>query len=277
MRLLRNSPRAVVAAAACALVGVFPASALAQADLGIDLADSADPVTTGSEFSYVATVSNTGADAANGVTLESDLPNAVDLLSATPSQGTCDIQGSRRANCSLGTIGAGAAAQVQLRVRAQRDGQATATASVSSSPSDPYGENNSSTEQTLIQNPAAVTCGGKTATIVGTTASETLTGTNKADVIAGLDGDDEILGLDGNDIVCGGIGNDRIKLGSGTDRGKGGGGNDRVRGSSGDDVLSGNAGDDNLGGGIGDDTLRGGAGVDRCGGGPGQDTRRGCE
>lgn len=278
MRSLRSAPRVAIAVAAFALAGIFPASAFAQADLSIDIADSADPVTVGAEFSYGIVVTNAGPETANGVATEATLPNEIDLISATPTQGTCDLQGSKRVNCSLGPIISGATASVEVRVRAQRDGQASTTATVTSTtPADPVPANDSNTEQTTIQNPPAVECGGREATIVGTAASETLTGTNKADVIAGLDGDDEIAGLDGNDILCGGLGNDVIKTGAGNDVAKGSAGDDRLRGSSGSDALSGNAGNDNLGGGADDDELRGGSGTDRCGGGPGTDTRRGCE
>ena len=279
MRSLRNTPRVAIAAAACAFAGLFPANALAQADLSIDVADSADPITTGAEFSYAVTVANAGPETANGVSVEATLPNEIDLLAAMPSQGTCDLQGAKKVNCSLGAIGtAGGTASVEIRVRAQRDGRATATATVAStSPADPNAANNTSTEETVIQNPPAVSCGGKTATIVGTSASETLSGTNKADVIAGLDGDDQILGLDGKDILCGGLGNDLLKGGTGGDVAKGGDGDDRLRGAQDNDELAGNAGNDNIGGGAGNDLLKGGPGSDRCGGGPGADTRKGCE
>ena len=49
MRSLRSSPRVAIAATACAFAGLFPANALAQADLSIDLADSAIAGTTGAD------------------------------------------------------------------------------------------------------------------------------------------------------------------------------------------------------------------------------------
>ena len=261
-----------------AALALWPASAFAQtADLSIDKTDSADPVTVGSEFTYSLAVANAGPDAATGVEIVDTLPNEVDFVSATPSQGTCDLQGSKRVNCALGSLASGGSANVQIRVRAQRGGQATNTASVSGTPADSNQGNNEDTEQTTIQEPAPVMCAGEAATVFGTTGADTLTGTDKRDVIAGLGGDDTITGLDGQDLICGGAGNDTIKSGADGDRVKGGGGSDRVRGADGDDVLAGNGGDDNLGGGPGDDTLKGGNGTDRCKGGAGTDTRRGCE
>jgi len=276
MRNTRTVVRAAVAA--MALAGVFPASALAQADLSVDLSDSADPVATGSEYSYAAAVANAGPEAANGVTLEATLPNEVDFVAATASQGTCELQGSKRVTCALDGLASAGTATAEIRVRAQRDGVASATAKVAGAgPADPNGANDSSTEETTIRDPAPALCAGQTADVVGTEGDDVLTGTDKAEVFAGLGGADTIVGLDGRDVVCGGLGDDVIRLGAGDDLSKGGGGNDRARGSLGNDVLAGNGGDDNLGGGAGDDALKGGAGTDRCGGGPGADARRGCE
>lgn len=275
---MRSSTLAKLAVTATVLAGIFPASALGQADLGVDLSDSADPVTTGAEFTYSAVVQNGSAENGIGVSVETTLPNEVDYVAATATQGTCDLQGSKRVSCAIGDLAGGATATAEIRVRAQRDGQASATATVSGTgPADPNPANDSSTEATTIQNPAPVLCAGQEADIVGTAGDDVLTGTDKADVIVGLDGADTIVGLDGRDTVCGGLGDDVVTLGGHDDIAKGGGGNDRVRGSIGNDVLSGNGGDDNLGGGAGNDVLKGGPGADRCGGGPGTDTRRGCE
>jgi Tol biopolymer transport system component len=143
--------------------------------------------------------------------------------------------------------------------------------------------------------PPTATCGGKKATIVGTTGNDVLTGTRKRDVIAGLAGNDRIHGGGGRDLICGGSGRDRIAGGGGNDRIGGGRGNDVIGGNSGSDLLSGNSrndllnggsGQDTLRGGSGRDTLRGGLGVDRlnggrardvCRGGPGVDSALRCE
>jgi dipeptidyl aminopeptidase/acylaminoacyl peptidase len=140
-----------------------------------------------------------------------------------------------------------------------------------------------------------VRCGGKTATIVGTTGNDVLTGTRKRDVIAGLAGNDRIRGGGGRDLICGGRGRDRISGGRGNDRIGGGSGNDVIGGNGGSDLLSGNSrndllnggsGQDTLRGGTGRDTLKGGLGVDRlnggrardvCRGGPGVDSASRCE
>jgi Tol biopolymer transport system component len=118
-------------------------------------------------------------------------------------------------------------------------------------------------------------CGGKTATIVGTSGKDTLNGTNGPDVIVGLGGNDTIRGGRGKDIICGGTGRDRISGGSSNDRLGGGSGNDRLAGNAGNDSIAGEAGNDSLSGGAGRDKLSGGSGRDGLNGGPGKDRLRG--
>jgi len=93
-------------------------------------------------------------------------------------------------------------------------------------------------------------CGGREATILGTSGSDQVFGSPGRDVIVGLEGDDVIFGLGGNDLICAGPGNDV------------------VFGGGGDDVLLGEGGND---------TLVGGPGVDYCYGGANTDAAFGCE
>jgi glucose/arabinose dehydrogenase len=95
--------------------------------------------------------------------------------------------------------------------------------------------------------PAAATCGGRRATIVGTPGRDVLHGSARRDVIAGLGGNDRLSGLGGNDLVCGGGGGDTIR---------GGAGNDGLRGQAGNDRLYGGPGRDGYAGGPGKDILR---------------------
>ena len=268
-------------AVALGAFALWPATASAQSDLSIDVADSADPVTVGTEFTYTVAVINGGPDTANGVEVTNSLAKEVDFVSAavaTYAQGGCNVQGSRRVECSLGNLPSGIRAEITIRVRASRDGQAKNVASVSAtSPNDPTSGNNEDTETTQIVDANASTCAGKNVTIVGTSGADVISGTPQRDVIAGLGGDDVINALEGKDTVCSGGGNDVIRGLGANDLIKGGPGNDRSRGGEGNDTIAGNGGDDNLGGGVGDDVLRGGRGIDRCRGGPGTDTRLGCE
>ncbi len=244
--------------AVVALLALVPAAAIgANANLGIDKTDSADPATVGTEFQYTLTVSNAGPENATGVTVTDDLPNDVDLVAATPSQGACDVKG-KKVTCDLGTLANGANATVTLRVVPKRAGQIVNTATVSSADTDAYAQNNSDSETTTVVEGSEPTCGGQTATKVGTTGNDEIAGTDKRDVIVAMSGDDRIFALGGRDLVCGN------------------GGADLIKGRGDDDVLRGGGGNDSLGGGPGDDLLRGGTGTDRCKGGPGHDVKRSC-
>ncbi len=110
------------------------------------------------------------------------------------------------------------------------------------------------TPTTSTPPPAAATCGGVTATIVGSSASQTIQGTRGNDVIQAFGGNDVINGGGGNDRICGGDGSDRVL---------GGTGDDILFGGSGNDNLMGEAGEDQLAGGTDADKLSGGADFDR--------------
>ena len=115
------------------------------------------------------------------------------------------------------------------------------------------------------------TCGGRTATIIGTSGADVLTGTGGNDVIVGLDGNDKINGGGGHDLICGGDGNDTIQGASGKDIVDGGGGNDKLFGGGGADQIDGGAGRDRIQGNGGDDQLVGGGGDDELTGDAGDD------
>jgi uncharacterized delta-60 repeat protein len=121
------------------------------------------------------------------------------------------------------------------------------------------------------RSPRLPRCGGKPATIVGTSSRDVLRGTPRADVIVALGADDVISAGRGNDLVCGGAGRDRLDGGSGSDRLLGQPGGDRLLGRTGRDRLVGGAGNDRLLGGPGRDRLFGGLGRDLLRGGPGRD------
>jgi subtilisin family serine protease len=132
--------------------------------------------------------------------------------------------------------------------------------------------------------PAATTCNGLAATIIGTAGPDILVGTAGVDVILGLAGDDIIDAGAGDDVICAGDGQDTVIAGTGDDTVMGGAGNDTLwggddqdtlSGESGDDVIYGESDDDVLSGGFGNDTLWGGADDDRLNGDKGWDTLHG--
>ena len=276
------------AAAAVAAAALLPASALAPADVSISKSDSPDPVVEGQQLTFTIEVRNDGPDPATNVVVNDDLaPSDFDLISTTPSQGSCTTQGGQNVTCELGTINSGSTATVTIVVTAKKPGNVTNTATVTS-PDDTTPANNSATSNTTVQNaqnpnnpnnpkpPKGGSCKAAVPTIVGTEASDTLAGTPGADIIFGLGGDDSITGLGGKDLLCAGSGNDTAKGQADADFVRGGGGNDVTKGGGANDKVGGGAGRDRLGGGLGADFLNGGFGKDRCNGGPGKDTFRSC-
>ncbi len=93
----------------------------------------------------------------------------------------------------------------------------------------------------LVATPAsaALSCAGRTATIVGTDRREVLTGTPGDDVIVAGRGADTLIGLGGNDRLCGGRGRDFLFGGLGGDVLVGGRGADVLLGGAGNDFLDG--------------------------------------
>jgi uncharacterized repeat protein (TIGR01451 family) len=276
-----------LAGAVTAAVGIgalLPAMALAPADLSITKSDNPDPVVEGQQLTYTIEVRNDGTDPAQNVVVSDDLPGSsdVDLVSTTPSQGSCSQQGNQPVTCDLGTIANDSTATIVLVVTTKKAGTITNTATVTST-DDPNPANNSVTEQTTVQpapqgNPGRPpgSCQTATPTLSGTEGNDTLTGTTGNDVILALGGDDTIAGLGGRDLICGGSGNDTARGQADGDIVKGGGGNDRVKGGAANDKVGGGSGKDRVGGGSGNDALNGGTGKDRCNGGPGRDTERSC-
>lgn len=120
-----------------------------------------------------------------------------------------------------------------------------------------------------------VMCGGRVATIVGTTGADVLHGTPGDDVIAALGGNDIVYGKQGNDIICGSHGDDRLYGGDGSDKLYAFNGADHLQGGNGYDELYGGRGPDMLLGNNGQDTLKGGPGFDTLKGGAQRDVLRG--
>jgi uncharacterized repeat protein (TIGR01451 family) len=251
------------------------------ADLAVNKADSPDPAFVGSPLTYTIEVTNLGLQGATGVTLTDRLPKQVDFVSATPSNGDCDLK-KRVVTCDLGNLAAdltGAnAVTVTIVVRPTKAGTISNTASIDSIEKDPVGVNDKDETPTTVNDLAqAPTCRGTTATIVGTSGPDRLTGGGGRDVIVALGGDDRVIAYAGRDLVCSGGGNDVVGAGTADDRVFAGAGSDRVHGRGGRDLLAGNGGRDLLAGGGSADRLRGGRGFDRCYGGAGFDVERGCE
>lgn len=111
-----------------------------QADLGVTLAATPNPVTVGQTLTYTLNVSNNGPSNATGVVLSNVLPAGVSLVSAQPSQGSCG--GTTAVSCSLGTLAVGGSATVTIQVIPNAAGSLTDTASATSAVPDPNPANN---------------------------------------------------------------------------------------------------------------------------------------
>jgi uncharacterized repeat protein (TIGR01451 family) len=86
-----------------------------QADLGVTMTGTAQPVITNDWMTYGATVTNAGPDAANGVMLTNTLPPGVVLLDVSPGNPSYLVVNSNLI-FSLGTIASGGATNLQFTV-----------------------------------------------------------------------------------------------------------------------------------------------------------------
>ncbi|WUV13282.1 DUF11 domain-containing protein [Amycolatopsis sp. NBC_01488] len=134
-----------------------------QADLGVALADSPDPVTAGTSLTYTATVSNTGPSTARTTTLLENLDNNVTFQSASISNGgagTCAqvVGNPHQIQCQLNDLDPGQSVTVYTQVlvspSAPSGSTLTTTATVSTSSGDPNGANNAATAPTKVQTSA---------------------------------------------------------------------------------------------------------------------------
>ena len=124
-----------------------------QADLGITLADSPDPVNVGEALSYAITVSNGGPHVAQGVSVVLQLPAGVAFQSASGTGWSCTQSGGV-VTCTRASLGSGQTAPgitVQVTAPAQA-GTITASASVALADSmvDPVEDNNQASATTTV-------------------------------------------------------------------------------------------------------------------------------
>ncbi|HSR69920.1 MAG TPA: choice-of-anchor U domain-containing protein [Acidobacteriota bacterium] len=128
-----------------------PPPAEDQADLRVLIDDSADPVPSGSSFSYSVDVTNEGPDTAENVELVVELSFKLDFVSASSGTGSCS-EGAGRVECSLGNFSSGQSESVEVTVNV--DPGATGTmrtdAQAGSSTHDPDESNNTRSEVTSI-------------------------------------------------------------------------------------------------------------------------------
>jgi uncharacterized repeat protein (TIGR01451 family) len=144
-----------------------------SADLTVSDSVSAPSVTVGEQFTYTATVVNNGPSSSTNTALTDALPANVQLVSATPSQGSCS--GTSTVACQLGTILDEGTATITLTATAVTEGSASDLATVSGETADPLANNNTASAPVTIEpavpvvpintGPAPVTTEGPSAPI----------------------------------------------------------------------------------------------------------------
>jgi uncharacterized repeat protein (TIGR01451 family) len=142
-----------------------------EADLGITVSDSADPVQAGDPLSYTVEVENLGPGSTSSVQVLVQLPAGMSYVGN--SAGTACIETATTLDCEFtDTLAASESFDFTVAMLAGVPGVQEFVASVSSADSfDPVAGNNSSTEQTTVQ-PApsadlALSVNGPAAAVVG--------------------------------------------------------------------------------------------------------------
>lgn len=123
--------------------------AAATPDVSITKIASGTTFPTGSNVTYTLNVSNAGPGTATGVVVTESLPEGLNLVSATPSSGTCS--GTRPVVCTIGTLGSGASATISVVANVvATSGSIMNTASVATTTADPNNANNTATATITI-------------------------------------------------------------------------------------------------------------------------------
>jgi uncharacterized repeat protein (TIGR01451 family) len=104
---------------------------------------------------YILIVANNGVEPVTGIQATDILPASVSLMSATASQGTCQLQGGGVV-WDLGSLGRHESAQATIEVIATVEGMVTNTATVQGNEAEVDTSNNSSTEVLLVQTPPTI-------------------------------------------------------------------------------------------------------------------------
>lgn len=116
-----------------------------EPDLSIIKSDSPDPVASGDFINYSLNIANNGRLTALDVVLKDYLPADFNVISVTPSQGTCSDITPPELICEPGTINPGGNAQITIKARTQfvlKDTQECDKASVTTSSEDSNLSNN---------------------------------------------------------------------------------------------------------------------------------------
>ena len=118
------------------------------ANLALTMSDAPDPVSLGTELTYLLSVTNLGPDAASNVAISDVLPANVTIVSASSPDGSCS--GVTTVSCAFGTVASGANVSATIVVTPTAAGLLTNTATVTTSGTDPDDANNTATTATTV-------------------------------------------------------------------------------------------------------------------------------
>jgi len=149
-QLLASSPTSLVTKFHVGLspsaIIISPGQALVAA-LSVTKTATPTTVTQGTTVTFTITVTNSGPAPSTGVIFTDPLPVGLTLVSATPSQGTCN--GTTTISCSLGTIAVGASASASIVAKATTLGSFTNTATASENETNPSANSSASAQITV--------------------------------------------------------------------------------------------------------------------------------
>ena len=117
------------------------------ADLAVTLTAPAT-ATTGTAISWVATISNSGPNAATGAAVSMNLDSSLIINNITPSQGSCSA--GPQFSCDLGSLANGASATVKVTATPSTATTLAGVATISSVSYDPTLSNNQATTSTVV-------------------------------------------------------------------------------------------------------------------------------
>jgi uncharacterized repeat protein (TIGR01451 family) len=121
-------------------------------DLTVRISDHPDPVGVGQDLTYRITVKNRGPDVATGVTVTVRYPSGTELVSVTPSRGSCSVNAEERfVLCDLGDLIPRILANVRLVLTPDDPGTVVTAASVSADQPDPDASDNADSESTRVR------------------------------------------------------------------------------------------------------------------------------
>ncbi len=102
---------------------------IGPANVTVSLPQPADNALAGVSFTHVATVGNTGADPAAGVTFRADAEQGLQIVAADAGGASCTLA-STSANCALGSLSGSTSRNVTLTLRAASPGTFDLTTTV---------------------------------------------------------------------------------------------------------------------------------------------------